>query len=74
MDGVSWLPYGEKLFDRGVAVGQTDIRLDAMHFKFRDELFTIPLARAMEVARHNGYYYEAPIDEVRRLEAEMAGG
>ena len=64
----------EHVYERGIAVGESDIKNDAMVFRFRDEKFKFPAVKAHAIARYNGYWYEAPIDEVRRLEAEAASG
>jgi hypothetical protein len=45
-----------------------------MNFRFKNEFFTLPTSKALEVASWNGYFYEAPIDDLRKLEAEAAGG
>jgi hypothetical protein len=62
------------VYDRGVAMGESDIKRDVMVFRFRQEVFELPLIPAMQVARYNGYFYEAPVDAVRKLEAEAASG
>lgn len=64
----------ESVYDRGAAVGRSDVISDTMTFRYRDETFTFPSIQARSVAQYNGYFYEAPIDALRRLEAEAAGG
>ena len=62
------------LYDRGVAMGESDVKNDRMIFRFRQEVFELPTEKAHAIARYNGYFYEAPIDELRKLEAEAASG
>ncbi len=57
------------LYDIGRAFGTVDIKSDTMTFRYRDELFTFPTLRVFGVARYNGYFYEADVDDLRRLEA-----
>ena len=64
----------EHVYDRGLAVGESDIQRDRMVFRFRAEVFEFPTVKAHAIAKYNGYWYEAPIDEVRKLEAEAASG
>ena len=73
MDVVSHEPYAA-LYDRGVAVGWSDIKTDSMHFEFKGEKFTFSTRRANPVATWNGYFYVAPIDKLRELEREAAPG
>lgn len=70
----SFEPYKE-LYDAGVAVGQSDIRNDTIEFYFRDERFAFPTVAVIpHIAKHNGYFYEADIDDLRKLEREAVGG
>ena len=62
------------LYDRGMAMGESSVKTDTMIFRFRRETFEFPTDKLTGVARYNGYFYEAPIDELRRLEAEAASG
>ena len=62
------------LHDRGLAVGCADITRDEMHFWFHDEKFDFPTIAVHGIATFNGYFYTAPIDALRKLEAESAGG
>lgn len=64
----------EGVYERGIAVGESDIKRDVLVFRFRGETFEFPMVKAVQVAKYNGYFYEAPIDELRRLEAEAASG
>jgi hypothetical protein len=62
------------VFDRGFAVGHSNIKRDTIEFQFKGEFFEFPAAKALTVARYNGYYYEAPIDALRELEAALSSG
>ena len=62
-------PVTDAVYDRGIAVGVSNIRDDTMSFRFRDELFTFPTTRVFGVAKFNGYWYEADIEDLRMLEA-----
>lgn len=64
----------EVLAARGVALGHSDIRSDTMTFRFRGETFTFPTRKAKEIAVYNGFFYEARIEDLRRLESEAATG
>lgn len=57
------------LNERGVAVGYPDIRTDSIKFRYFDEYFEFPTVRTIGIAKWNGYFYEADIDDVRKLEA-----
>lgn len=74
MDGVTWNMYAD-VYKSGRAVGDDDIVNDVMVFRFKDELFEIP-TRLLPNPQMlwNGYFYEIPIDDLRKIEAEMAGG
>jgi hypothetical protein len=61
------IPNFEGVFKRGIAVGMADIQNDEITFRFRRELYTFPSIDVMHVARHNGYFYEARISELRKL-------
>lgn len=56
--------------ERGIATGHSDVRTDTMTFRFKGETFTLPSLQAIRVAWWNGYFYEARIDDIRKLEAE----
>lgn len=62
------------VYDKGIAVGHSEAHRDVMVFRFRDEVFELPAAAVHPFARFNGYFYEASIDDLRRLEAEAATG
>jgi hypothetical protein len=60
------------VFERGFAVGHSNIKRDTIEFQFKGEFFEFPAAKALTVAKYNGYFYEAPIDALRKLEASLA--
>lgn len=62
------------LYERGMAYGHSDIKTDTMTFTFKGEKFTFPTSKAWPFAKYNGYFYEANIDDLRKLEAELASG
>lgn len=72
---MSW-PYDplSGLWQIGVAYGQANIKGDSMGFIFKGETFEFPTFRIHGFARWNGHFYEANVDDLRRLEADSAGG
>ena len=64
----------EGIYERGMAYGASNIKTDTMIFTFRGEKFEFPTVVVHPFTRYNGYFYEAPIDDLRRLEAEAATG
>ena len=66
-------PYSE-VYKRGIAVGHSDVRTDTIMYRFKGETFTFPTSVAWPFGRYNGYFYEAAIDDLRKLEAEAATG
>ena len=61
------------VYRSGRAVGEPNIVNDSMIFRFKEEVFEIPTA-LLPYNTFNGYFHEIPIDELRKIEAEMAGG
>lgn len=57
----------EKLFAEGIAVGQSDIVSDVVHFRFREEQFSIPTFKLTGILRWSGYFYEAPVKKLRKM-------
>ena len=55
------------VYDRGIAVGHSSIRNDAIDFAYREERFTFPVVQVVLIAHWNGFFYEASIDDLRRL-------
>ena len=65
----------QELYDDGVAIGNSDIRNDMVVFSFRNEKFEFPTIKVVpHIAKFNGYFYEADIEELRKLEREAASG
>ena len=58
------------LYERGTAYGASDIKNDTMVFIFKGEKFELPSLKAHAAARFNGYFYEIPIVELRKLAKE----
>jgi hypothetical protein len=67
--GVNGSPFEphESLYDSGRAFGTSDIKSDTMTFRYREEMFVFPTLRVYGVARFNGYFYEADIEDLRKL-------
>ncbi len=64
----------DALYDRGIAVGEADIINDAMHFRFRDETFTLPFLMVHQYAENSGYgFYTMSLVKLQELEREQAG-
>lgn len=60
----------EALYDRGIAVGHSDITKDVIVFRFRDETFEVPTFKVYPIVEWTGYSYWCPIDKLRELERE----
>jgi hypothetical protein len=59
------------VYDRGYAVGESNIKTDTMRFRFRDETFEFPASAVIpDIATYNGYFYEARVEDLRRLRAK----
>lgn len=58
------------LYDRGCAVGHSNIMNDLMTFRFRDEVFEFPAIKVLALARYNGYFYECPVEKLRELKVK----
>ena len=61
------------LYERGMAYGAANIKTDTIIFRFKEEVFEFPLSVGWPIAHFNGYFYQASIDDVRKIEAELAG-
>lgn len=62
----------DALYDNGVAVGVGDIVNDAMHFRFRDETFTLPFMAVYPYVENSGYgFYTMPLVKLQELEREQ---
>ena len=62
-----FIPYLDGVLKKGIAVGMADIVNDEMTFRYKDEFFTFSCVDAIDIARYNGYWYEARIEKVRKL-------
>lgn len=56
------------LHSKGIAVGWSDIKKDAIVFEFRGERFEFPTIEAFPLAEWNGYFYTAKVKELRALQ------
>ena len=64
----------EGIYRAGLARGQTNIRTDTMTFRWRDEVYELPIGEAMKVATYNGYWYAAKVRVLRKLALEKRRG
>lgn len=55
------------IYDTGRAVCHSDIKTQMMVCRFREEVWEFPIGRTYGVVKWNGYFYEADIEDVRRL-------
>ena len=55
---------------RGLAVGQSDIRNDAINFTYRTEKFTFPVLRVFEHCKPDGSFYLAKVKTLRKLRGQ----
>lgn len=70
----NWPPQNEELYRQGVAVGQSNIRNDAITFRWRDEVYEFPTIEALRVAKYNNYFYVAKVKALRKLYKELRYG
>ncbi len=52
---------------RGLAVGQSDIRNDAIDFTYREEKYTFPTIRVAQLCVTDGSFYLAKVEALRKL-------
>lgn len=67
----------EELYARGIAIGHADIKNDTVLYRYKDELFEVPTLEAhalkfLDAGENapygfNGYFYTAPIEELRKI-------
>ena len=63
------LPFPELHYAKGDAVGESDIRLDAVFFRFKDEMFIVPTLYACKIwDKRGGTWIFAKISKIRKLE------
>ena len=55
------------IYRRGLAVGESDVRSDQMHFRYREELFSFPTHAVVDCMHFNGYFYTARVRDLRKL-------
>jgi hypothetical protein len=64
----------DALYERGRAVGQSNIMDDTMTFRCREETWTFKTEKVYPYIESSGYgFYTAPVDKLRELERESAG-
>jgi hypothetical protein len=71
---IHWPAPNQELYDAGIAVGAPNIRHDSMTLRWNDEVYELPLAEALRVAKHNGYWYWAKVKALRKLVKELGYG
>lgn len=57
----------KRLEKKGLALGRSDIKNDTVDFRFRDEVFTFSTREVAHIVQCNGSFYEAKVDELRKL-------
>ena len=57
----------EEAFARGVAVGLSDVKTDAIVFRFRNKSYRVWTRDCAFEARWNGYFYEMGVKQLRCL-------
>ena len=68
-------PFRDYLIERGIAKGWSDIKRDEIHFEFGEEKFRFPtIALIPHIAKFNGYFYEAKVEELRKLSKKNENG
>ena len=71
---MKWYPF-DIAYERGMAVGQSDMKNDAAVFRYKDEVYSLPIivARAhMKDAIDPYYLWEMPIEKLRELAKEKS--
>ena len=59
------------LYERGMAVGQSDIKSDTITFTYRDEEFMFPTFNVYQFVEWTGLgFYVCPVDKLREVERE----
>ena len=59
-------PYME-LYEKGFAVGHSNIRDDTIEFDYHEEKWSFPTVSVYPIAKFNGYFYVAPVEKLREL-------
>lgn len=62
----------EGIYKAGLARGQTNIRTDTMTFRWRDEVYELPIGEAVLLAQYNGYWYQAKVKALRKFARKRA--
>lgn len=64
------------LYERGIAVGYSDIKNDTLLFQYGDEKFEFPTSKVYHLTfwphcEWTGYFYSVPIEKLRELKQEL---
>ena len=60
---------------RGIAIGISDIKSDAIHFRYRDKTWDFSTFEVVpHIAKYNGIYYEASVKKLKKLAEELGNG
>lgn len=62
------------VYEKGHAVGHSNVRDDTMTFRYREEVFDLPTRLLHGISKWNGLFYEAKVDDLRRVEREQDDG
>lgn len=55
------------LYEKGIAVGQSDVKNDLLVFRFGEEVFEFPTIELVGKTEWNGYFYTMKADKLRKL-------
>lgn len=59
------------VYDKGHAVGNSNVRDDTMTFRYREEVFDLPTRLLHGVSNWNGLFYQAKVEDLRRIAKEL---
>ena len=62
--------YFERQYAKGYAVGQAIIHEDTVEFRHRDEFFSFPCIKVMDMVKSDGTYYLVKVKRLRKLAKE----
>ena len=57
----------QALYEKGLAVGLSDIMNDRVVFRFKAETFEFPTVELVGEMEWNGYFYTMKVDRLRKL-------
>ena len=64
----------QALYEKGLAVGASDINNDSVVFRFRGETFELPTIKLVGEMEWTGYFYTMKVDRLRKLAQELKHG